>query len=103
MTGLTLIGLITFIIVWVIISIQLEAIKKLKQEMSKEVNSFKQKNHAAGHDLNLTQFRLREVGSINKDYRSELSKLKSQSTFVRNAIKEKVSKKKIRGKRRKSA
>jgi hypothetical protein len=103
MSGITLIGLITCILVWVSIGLQIKAMKKLKQEMKKEVSSFQHKNSVADHDLNLTQFRLREVGSINKDYRSELFKFKSESTFIKNAIKDKVRKKKIKGKRRKSA
>jgi hypothetical protein len=103
MTGLTVFGTVFFIILWIIIGIQLEAMKKLKEDMKKESGLFKHKNNVAHQDLQLVQFHLREVGSLKTTLKTELSKIKKESSFVQKAIKEKVSKKKLRGKRRKSA
>jgi hypothetical protein len=103
MTGLTVLGTAFFIILWIIIGIQLEAMKKLKEDMKKESGLFKHKNNVAHQDLQLVQFHLREVSSLKTTLKTELSKIKKESSFVQRAIKEKVSKKKIRGKRRKSA
>jgi hypothetical protein len=103
MDALLLIATATFFMAWIIIGIQLDAMKKLKEDMRKESSLFKHKNNVAHQDLQLTQFHLREVSSLKTTLKSELSKIKKESSFVQKAIKEKVSKKKIRGKRRKSA
>lgn len=93
----------TFILAWVFIAIQMEVLKKLKQEMKLEVSHFKHKNNVANQDLQLTQFRLNETGNLNRKLRWELDSLKRESSFVKKAIQDKVRKRKIRGKRRKSA
>ncbi|MBT2718294.1 hypothetical protein [Bacillus sp. ISL-57] len=91
---------VTLILLWIVLGLLSIERKKQRSEFEALKNKMRRYSSLYSERAQLANFTLNEANYLNGEVKREYTRIKGTNRFVEKAIKEKVNKKKIRGKRR---